>query len=148
MNNSTLVFWGIVVAVMWGLNPILKKSLLNDFCPQTVMLVINMISIVCLMIYSLRHREKIVNDMRKVNEKHMMIFVLSAIASSFLSTLIYYNILSKRESSMVILLTSMSPIFGMFFAQWILEEEVNIEMYFVAIFLSLMIWRLTAKPTK
>lgn len=144
MKNLSLILTGFLIAFLWGLNPVLKKQLLADLSPQTVMLILNAIFMVCLLIYSFVWRERIQNDMTKLTTQHMQLFLFIAIVTSFVSALLYYEILSKNASSTVILLTSMWPIFGMVLAQLLLKENVKTEMYFAAAFLSIIVWKVSS----
>ena len=144
MKNLSLILTGFLIAFLWGLNPVLKKQLLSDLSPQTVMLILNAIFMTCLLIYSFMWRDTIKNDMTKITSQHMHLFIFIAVVTSFVSAVFYYQILNANDSSKVILLTSMWPIFGMVLAQLLLKENVKAEMYFAAAILSIVVWKVSS----
>lgn len=134
-----VIIIGLFIAILWGLHPILYKQILTDLSPKTTMLISNLIYTICLLIYSYIYRDEIKKDFKTISKEHMKLFFVGVFICSFAATILYYYILSQNKSSLVVLSTSLSPLFGIIFAKLILNETINTNIYIIAFLLSLSI---------
>lgn len=139
LSDYSLIIIGIFIAVLWGLRPVLQKRALNDLSTKTVLLISNLIFTACLLLYSYFHRNEIADDLKNITRGHMKLFVIIAVFCTFLSTILYYNILNENNSSSVVIVTSMSPLFAVIFANIILNEKINPYVYIIAALISFAI---------
>lgn len=133
------ILLGLLIAIVWGLAPVLQKQVLNNISPITIMLLINIIITVCVIIFSLFYKNQIQTDLQNISYKNLQIILFVGIICSFIPGIIYYNILDKWDSSRVVITTSLYPIFTLVFANLILNESIPRELYIIALLISIVI---------
>lgn len=119
-----IYFLGILIAILWGIIPVLQKKVLNDIGPETVMVIGGMLYFVLICIYLSFNKDKVFNELNKINDEHKKILVMISIIG-FIASILYYNALSKESSTKVITITSIWPIFAIIFGVIILNEKFN-----------------------
>ena len=119
-----IYFLGILIAILWGIRPVLQKKVLNDIGPETVMVIGGTLYFILICIYAYFNKDKVFNDLNKVtNEQKRVFFMISLIG--FIASILYYNALSKESSSKVVTITSIWPIFAILFGVIVLNEKFN-----------------------
>ena len=119
-----IYFLGILIAILWGIRPILQKKLLNDISAETVMVIGGTLYFVLICIYTYFNKDKVFNELSKVNYEQKKIFVMISIIG-FIASILYYNALSRESSTKVVTITSIWPIFAILFGVIILNEKFN-----------------------
>ena len=119
-----IYFLGILLAILWGIRPVLQKKILNDIGPETVMVIGGTLYFVLICIYMYFNKDKVFNELNKINDEQKKILVMISIIG-FIASILYYNALSKESSTKVITITSIWPIFAIIFGVIILNEKFN-----------------------
>lgn len=119
-----IYFLGILIAILWGIRPVLQKKILNDIGPETVMVIGGTLYFVLICIYMYFNKDKVFNELNKINDEQKKILVMISIIG-FIASILYYNALSKESSTKVITITSIWPIFAIIFGVIILNEKFN-----------------------
>jgi uncharacterized membrane protein len=117
----------LFIAFLWGVQPLIHKELLHEMSHHTVMMISNIIFTVCLIIYGYLYREIILDDFKKLETNHWKLLLFSAIICSFLTTIIYYDLMKHHKTYIVVALTYSAPIFTLFLAEYFLKEKISIE---------------------
>lgn len=115
----------LFIAFLWGIQPLLQKSLLGDISSHTIMILSNVIFTTCLIIYGYFYREIILDDFKKLESSHWKLLIFSAVICSFLSTIIYYDLIKHHKTSIITALTYSAPIFTLFLGEYFLQEKVE-----------------------
>ncbi|NDE91706.1 MAG: EamA family transporter [Alphaproteobacteria bacterium] len=79
---------------------------------------------VLICIYTYFNKDKVFNELSKVNYEQKKIFVMISIIG-FIASILYYNALSRESSTKVVTITSIWPIFAILFGVIILNEKFN-----------------------
>ena len=116
----------LVVAFLWGIHPILSKTLLNKFDVASVMVFNNIAYFLAILVFSFYNRHLILKDARRVDMYDATIITTIAIAASFTANLIYYYVLKDHESSLISALVYSSPIFTLIVAYLFLKEQLTV----------------------
>jgi uncharacterized membrane protein len=119
-----IYFVGILIAILWGIRPVLQKKILNEFSAETVMVVGGTLYFVLICIYTYFNKDKVFNELNKINYEQKKLFITMSIIG-FIASLLYYNALSRTSSSKVVTITSIWPIFAILFGVIILNEKFN-----------------------
>lgn len=134
------ILLGLLIAITWGLAPVLQKQVLNNISPITTMLLINLIITILLIILSLTYyKNQIQSDLQNISYKNLQIISFVAVICGFIPGIIYYIILDKWDSSRVVITTSLYPIFTLIFANLILNETIPMELYIITLIISIII---------
>jgi uncharacterized membrane protein len=132
-----IYFIGILIALLWGIRPVLQKKILNDTSPQTVMIIGGVLYFILICIYAYFNKEKVFKEISELTSEHKKILALISIAG-FAAAVLYYNALSKESSSKVVTITSIWPIFAIIFGTIILNEKFNPKLLIAVIVLLLL----------
>jgi uncharacterized membrane protein len=119
-----IYFLGILIAILWGIRPVLQKKILNEVSAGTVMVVGGVLYFVLICIYTYFNKDKVFNEISEINDEQKKIFVMISIIG-FIASILYYNALSMESSTKVVTITSIWPIFAILFGVIILNEKFN-----------------------
>jgi uncharacterized membrane protein len=125
---------GILIALLWGIRPVLQKKILTDISPETVMIVGGTLYFIFICVYAYFNKDKVFNELTKIDNQQQKILLLISIAGFFASVL-YYKALSKESSAKVVTITSIWPIFAILFGTIILNEKFNPKLLIAVIVL-------------
>lgn len=129
-----IYFVGILIALLWGIRPVLQKKVLNEISPETVMVIGGILYFIFICGYLTFHKDKVINEISKIdNEQKKILLLISTIG--FFASVLYYNALSKESSSKVVTITSIWPIFAIIFGTIILNEKFNPKLLIAVIVL-------------
>lgn len=128
---------GILIALLWGIRPVLQKKILNDISPETVMIIGGTLYFIFICIYAYFNKDKVFNELTKIDNQQQKILLLISIAG-FVASVLYYNALSKESSAKVVTITSIWPIFAILFGTIILNEKFNPKLLIAIVVLILL----------
>jgi uncharacterized membrane protein len=120
----------LFIALLWGIQPLLQKNLLHDISTHTILVLSNLIFTVCLVIYAYLYRQIILDDFEKLKTEHWKLLIFSAVICSFLSTIIYYDLIKTHKPSIITALTYSAPIFTMLLGEYFLKETATVNAKF------------------
>ena len=129
-----IYFVCILIALLWGIRPVLQKKVLNDISPETVMVIGATLYFIIVCIYMYFNKDKVLDEIYKLNDEQKKILLIISTVGFFASVL-YYNALSKESSSKVVTITSIWPIFAILFGTIILNEKFNPKLLIAVIVL-------------
>lgn len=126
--SSNLLGTSLVISVLWGVQPIMCKNLLENMSHTSVMLITSIIDIICVVLYAIYHQDDIKTD--KITKNNFLALLFISVFTIFLTSIMYYNILKDNKSSIVTALTYTAPIFTLLAGYITLEEQVKIKDIF------------------
>lgn len=121
--SSNVVGVSLVISALWGIQPIMCKSILKDVSYITLMLFTSIIDVICVVIYAYLHKETVKSDV--ITKKHFMMLLFITIFTIFLTSVMYYNILKDNTSFIVTALTYTAPVFTLIAGYITLEESIH-----------------------
>jgi transporter family protein len=124
MDSSSL-FISLLIAFLWGLSPIIHKSLLNKFNPLSLMLFFSVGYFLCLLLLLPFHYKTIKGDVLNLTTNDIKLLLISATITGFLANFLFYYVLKSNNSSIVAALGSTSPLFTLLIAYFLMTEKVN-----------------------
>jgi uncharacterized membrane protein len=133
-----IYFVGILIALLWGIRPVLQKKVLNDISPQTVMVVGGILYFIFIMIYAMTNKDNVVKEISNLtSEQKKILLTISSVG--FIASFLYYYALSKESSSKVVMITSIWPIFAILFGTIILNEKFNPKLLIAVIAIMVLV---------
>ena len=121
-----LVLYGLLVAALWALGPVLQKIILKrDVSSTTIIVIGGIFSIIfgisCLFFI----RKDLIKDIEKLDIEVLGIIAITSIICGIVATFVFLHILKKYDACLVNAIVYTSPIFTLIFAMWILGEPVS-----------------------
>lgn len=120
------VLLSLVVAFQWGLMPIILKQMLTSF-PTPMVFVLSWFLYSCAMLAYIFYKWDIIKPSAlKLKLNHVLWVAVSAIGCSFAGHLLYYHLLEKHDSYIVIALVNAAPFVTLLLAALYLKEDVTV----------------------
>ena len=116
------IITSLVIALLWGIQPIIQKNLLKDISTQSLMLYSNLIFMFCLLIYSCFYQDDIIHDFQKLTTYQWQMLIFLAVVCSFLTTIVYSHLIKNHKISLVMALTYSAPVFTLILGEILLQE--------------------------
>ena len=119
---------GLFVSFLWGLAPVIHKSVLQNVDFRVVMVIGGLFYAVCLVVFALWHRQAIFHSkaLKTLTWKSVSMIAFAAIATAFIANLIYFYVLKKHDSYVVSALIYSAPVFTALLAMWLLGERISV----------------------
>jgi DME family drug/metabolite transporter len=117
-------FIGIIIALLWGVRPILQKQIVYNTSPETIMVITGALYFIFIAIYFIIYKNKVTNEIYQLDKEQTKILIFIALVS-FFTSLLYYYALTQESASKVVTITSIWPIFALIFATLFLNEKFN-----------------------
>lgn len=131
-------FIGIIIALLWGVRPILQKQIVHNISPETIMIITGILYFLLISIYFIIYKNKVTNEIYQLDQQQIKTLIFISFIS-FISSLLYYYALSKESASKVVTITSIWPIFALVFATLILNEKFNPKLLLAIIIIILVV---------
>lgn len=123
--TNTLVLSGLTVAALWGLTPILQKTLLVHLPRQTIFALSTLVYATSTFIYCGFHRKIILKSLPSVTLRHVLLIIVASVLGAFVGNLLFLTALKDNPSYVVTALAFTSPIFTVVLAACILGEQIT-----------------------
>jgi drug/metabolite transporter (DMT)-like permease len=89
-------------------------------------------------IYGLINKDHILKEITNLTYDQKKIFLIISFVG-FIASLLYYYALSKENSSKVVIITSIWPIFALLFGSLLLNEKLNPKLLIAAIAIMILV---------
>ena len=120
-----LVPTSLMVAFLWGVQPIVHKYVLKNIDPKTIMIVGGAFYVACLLVFAIRYRGTLRKDWAKLDPVTVCLIGASAVLTGFVANLLYFFVLKKHDSYVVSALIYAAPAFTLLLAWLVLHEKVR-----------------------
>lgn len=123
--DALSIFVALGVAFLWGIAPVIHKSMLGKHSHVTIMLITATVNILCVISYAFFNNKELLPDMKTIPMKDVAIVAGTTITTVFLANVLYYNVLKKHDSYIISALIYSSPIFTLLLAYLFLKEKIT-----------------------
>jgi drug/metabolite transporter (DMT)-like permease len=122
---KTYIVLGLLIAFLWGLAPIVLKSLQTNLNYFTIMFFSSMIYFICVLVLCFINRNEFMRDINSITAKEIAILVSLPVVALFFANYLYYNLLKRHESALIVALVCCSPIFTLLLAYLFMNERIS-----------------------
>jgi len=122
----------LVVACIWGINPIFEKFALKNASPFSVITIRFIFTGLCLAIYTVFAGR--VDELVKVDSRTMMWIILSGLVGGLIGLFIFFVALKQEDTSKVLPIIASFPMFTAIFAYFILGETISLQRFIGILF--------------
>lgn len=115
----------LLVACIWGINPIFEKFALKNTSPFSVITIRFIFTAICLGVYTLFAGR--VDELVKVDSRSLMWILLSGLLGGLLGLFIFFVALKQEDTSKVLPIIASFPMFTAIFAYFLLGETLSLK---------------------
>ena len=119
------VFFAILIAFLWGLQPLIHKHLLVKYHWASLIVITSFIFFIMSLILTAFHWNIFLKDIEKIQFNDAATFAFLAIITSFLTSIVYYIVLKGNETPLVVALIYSAPAFTLLLSYFLLKEKIN-----------------------
>lgn len=120
-----LILWALLVALLWGVTPVIHKHILVNTKPSTVIFIGGMAYFTCMIVYAHLNKKDILHDFVKMDKTTIALIACTSVVAGFAANYIYMHVLKDAESYIVSALVYSSPAFTLIFAHLFLQEKMS-----------------------
>lgn len=133
----------LVVACIWGLNPVFEKLALNGATPFAMITIRFAFTTVCLLVIMFTTSR--VDQILEVDRSTLFWILLSGLAGGLIGLFLFFVALKQDDASRIVPIVASFPMFTAFYAYIFLKENIStlrlVGIAFVVIGLILINWR-------
>jgi drug/metabolite transporter (DMT)-like permease len=122
MNHIALA---LVIALLWGSQPILNRQLMGKYDPATIMLFSSVIYTILVMALCFRNSSRVGEDLGKLTRKDLLILVGLPVVTIFFANLIYFHVLKNHKTSVISAIMYSAPAFTLAIAYLFYKEKLS-----------------------
>jgi uncharacterized membrane protein len=108
------VLIALFIAFIEGFAPVIHKHVLERINPRTMVVVSSMFYTTCTILYAAYYWPEVSSDIKKISREDLGWIALTSTVTGFLANVLYYQVLAKHESHIVVALIYSSPVFTLF----------------------------------
>jgi drug/metabolite transporter (DMT)-like permease len=113
-------------AFLWGVSPIITKTLIIKYDRYTIMILFSFTYILCLLMAMPYYGKDFMKDLAKITKTDVLIILFQGVFILFFGNIIYYYVLKDNNTSLITALEGCSPFFTLILAYWILNEKIHL----------------------
>ena len=122
----------LIVACIWGINPIFEKFALKNATPFSVITIRFIFTAIILGIFALVAGR--VDELVKVDSRSMMWILLSGLLGGLIGLFIFFVALKQEDTSKVLPIVASFPMFTAIFAYFLLGETISLKRFIGILF--------------
>ena len=125
-----VIFLTFLVALLWGISPIVVKYGLNkNINVNTIFFINTLIYMVCGGLYAFMKKSDIQDDLTTSNVYVLLLLTINAFFAVFVANTIYYLLIQSNNTAIVTALSYSSPIFTVILSYFLLEEKMTLQTF-------------------
>jgi transporter family protein len=123
---AEIVTMSLMVALLWGLAPVIHKYLLSSqVTAKTIMVVGGVAYFIVLLVYWLMYAQEVHSGIAKISWMDILLISIASVIMNFAAKLLYLYALKKQDSYIVSALVYSAPLFTLICAWLLLKERVT-----------------------
>jgi len=122
MNHIVLA---LVIALLWGSQPVLHKQLVSKYDPATIMLFSSVIYVSLVLTLCFRNSSRVGEDLGKLTRKDILILVGLPVVTIFFANIIYFHVLKNHKTSVISAVIYSAPAFTLVIAYLFYKEKLS-----------------------
>lgn len=119
------ILWALLVALLWGISPIIHKHVMTRLDPVVVMVIAASFSTVFMIGFLLVNYGRVTSGWHAVRTSDVAWIGLATLFCSFVANIIYFFVLKEHKSHVVSALIYASPAASLVLAYAVLKEDVT-----------------------
>ena len=123
MTQGALI--AIIVACIWGINPIFEKLALKNVTPYSVITIRFIFTAVCLAAFTLMSGR--LDELVRVDGRSLFWIILSGLLGGLIGLFLFFVALKQEDTSKVVPIVATFPMFTALYAYFLLGEAITLK---------------------
>ncbi|MGI9535400.1 MAG: EamA family transporter [Thermodesulfobacteriota bacterium] len=123
MTQGALI--ALIVACIWGINPIFEKLSLKTATPYSVITIRFLFTAFCLAVITLTTGR--LEEITKVDGRSLFWILLSGLAGGLIGLFLFFVALKQEDTSKVVPIVATFPMFTAIYAYFLLGETISLK---------------------
>lgn len=115
----------LLVAGLWGLQPILQKSLVADIGPDLPLVLGGLFYFAALLLFAAVRWPHMRHHMHAVRPRHVALAAVTTVLCAFAANIVFLRLLRHHDSFWVTAIAYSSPVITAVLAMWLLREYMD-----------------------
>jgi len=126
MKELFILFIALLIAFLWGIQPICHKYLEKDIDFLSLFIITWIFSTIIIFIIFITHFDNVYTTFRKITNKDIFIIFVIAL-TIIISKFLYFKIIYNYDVTIFSSICYSSPLFTLILAYFLLNENINLQ---------------------
>lgn len=119
------IFVALFVSLLWGIQPVVHKLLLNKYKPITILIISSFLYFYLIAMVAFARNGDVSNDLKNMTTRDVLMILSIGLFSGFIGNMLYLYVLKDHNTSIISALIYSSPVFTLIISYLFLKERLN-----------------------
>ena len=127
---ETYILVAFLIAIIWGLSPIMYKHLLDKYNPTSVLVFASLAYFICILVTGCCNYQSILDDYNKIDFNDVCWVILVSVSGLFIANILQVTVLKDNDPSIVSPIIYSCPLITLLAVYLLFNTSLNIECLF------------------
>ena len=127
---KTYILVAFLIAIIWGLSPIMYKHLLDRYHPTSVLAFVSIAYFICVFVMGCCNHQSILEDYNKIDFYDVCWVILVSVSGLFLANILQVTVLKDNDPSIVSPIIYSCPLITLLAVYLLFNTTLNMECLF------------------
>jgi len=127
---ETYILVAFLIAIIWGLSPIMYKHLLDKYNPTSVLVFASLAYFICIIVTGCCNYQSILDDYNKIDFNDVCWVILVSVSGLFIGNILQVTVLKDNDPSIVSPIIYSCPLITLLAVYLLFNTTLNIECLF------------------
>ena len=127
---ETYILVAFLIAIIWGLSPIMYKHLLDKYNPTSVLVFASLAYFICILVTGCCNYQSILDDYNKIDFNDVCWVILVSVSGLFVANILQVTVLKDNDPSIVSPIIYSCPLITLLAVYLLFNTSLNIECLF------------------
>jgi len=127
---ETYILVAFLIAIIWGLSPIMYKHLLDKYNPTSVLVFTSLAYFICILVTGCCNYQSILDDYNKIDFNDVCWVILVSISGLFIANILQVTVLKDNDPSIVSPIIYSCPLITLLAVYLLFNTSLNKECLF------------------
>ena len=127
---ETYILVAFLIAIIWGLSPIMYKHLLDKYNPTSVLVFASLAYFICVFVTGCCNYQSILDDYNKIDFNDVCWVILVSVSGLFVANILQVTVLKDNDPSIVSPIIYSCPLITLLAVYLLFNTSLNMECLF------------------
>ena len=127
---ETYILVAFLIAIIWGLSPIMYKHLLDKYNPTSVLVFASLAYFICILVTGCCNYQSILDDYNKIDFNDVCWVILVSVSGLFIANILQVTVLKDNDPSIVSPIIYSCPLITLLAVYLLFNTSLNKECLF------------------
>jgi len=127
---ETYILVAFLIAIIWGLSPIMYKHLLDKYNPTSVLVFASLAYFICVFVTGCCNYQSILDDYNKIDFNDVCWVILVSVSGLFIANILQVTVLKDNDPSIVSPIIYSCPLITLLAVYLLFNTSLNMECLF------------------